>query len=316
MTAKQLREEIERLYSTVDPNKCQDDKKIIRREEFREGARERAKALDRSGKMREAWYAIPEEERQRIYVERSEAFANMSDEDRAKFSKMVSDGLANMSDDSKSEMRRKWLESVYQRSPEYSEEIGKKIALSFTKMSKEKKAEHARKSARHGEDNGMYGKGHLVAGVNNGFYNKSHTDETKQAIREWASNRVKNKTCEHCGAVVDSQTYGAHHGKYCKHNPNAIKRKAGAKPGPQEVVKCPHCRIEGGKGQLTRYHGDNCFMKGHYIQAYVNGKKTKVYKTHQSIVDDGILFDKVKLCCLGKKASVNGVVYKLIKKGK
>jgi hypothetical protein len=318
MTAKQLREEIERLYSTVDPNKCQDDKKIIRREEFREEARERAKALDHAGKMREAWYAIPEEERQRIYIERSEAFANMSDKDRAKFSKMVSDGLANMSDDAKSEMRRKWLESVINRSPEYQEEIVNKIKNTWKNKPEHLRKQHAEKSAHRGADNHMYGNGYKVTGELNGFYGKTHSDDVKKKLSEGAKNRIKDKICEHCGEVVDSQTYGTHHGKYCKHNPNAIKRKtkAKAKSGPQEVVKCPHCYIEGGKGQLTRYHGDNCFMKGHFIQAYVNGKKTKVYKTHQSIVDDGILFDKVKLCCLGKKASVNGVVYKLIKKGK
>jgi hypothetical protein len=196
------------------------------------------------------------------------------------------------------------------------ENVANKKRKTWENKSEKERENHAKKIARYGEDNGMYGNGHLISGERNGFYNKSHTDETKQTLRWCAENRVKDKTCEHCGAVVDSQTYGTHHGKYCKQNPTRVKRKCGAKPGPQEVVKCPHCHIEGGKAMLTRYHGDNCFMNGYHIQSYIDGKKHKLYKTYQSIVDDGILFDKVKLCCLGKKASVNGVVYKLIKKGK
>ena len=30
---------------------------------------------------------------------------------------------------------------------------------------------------------------------------------------------------------------------------------------PQEKVGCPYCDVIGGKGQMKRYHGDNCRHK-------------------------------------------------------
>jgi hypothetical protein len=315
MTAKQLREEIERLYSTVDPDKCQDDKKIIRRETVREQARQRAKASNSVSNMRAAWDALPEEEKQRIYDRQAEVYANMSDKERNKFSKMVRDGIADMSDDAKDEMRRRWLESVASRSPERSAEIGKKIALSFSNMSSKQRAAHAEKSARHGADNGMYGKGELVKGERNGFYGKTHKDEVKKYLSDKAKNRAKNITCEHCGKVVDAQTYGTHHGKYCKKNPDRVMRNTTlGKKMPQSVEVCPHCEMSGGAGMMRRFHGDKCFMNGYYIQSYVDGKKSKLYKTHKSIVDDGHLFDRVKKVCLGKKPTYNGIVFVSVKK--
>ncbi len=204
--------------------------------------------------------------------------------------------------------------SAYTNMPEDEKRRVANKKRTTLKSSEEKQKEHAKKSARHGTANGMYGKGELISGERNGFYGKTHKDTVKQTLSDKAKNRTKDKTCEHCGKVVDAQTYGTHHGKYCHMNPNQTKRKTATGPRPQEVETCEHCKMEGGKGMMGRYHHDNCFMKGSYVQSYIDGKKHKVYKTHKQIVDDGILFDRVKLCCLGKKKSVNGVVYKLVKR--
>jgi hypothetical protein len=191
---------------------------------------------------------------------------------------------------------------------------GQTRAYLMSQWDEEKRNEHAKKSARHGIDNGMYGKGELIKGERNGFYGKTHKDEVKKIISDKAMNRIKNITCEHCGEIVDAQTYGTHHGKYCSMNPNHIKRKTATGPRPQKLEICEHCKMEGGNGMMKRFHGEKCFMKGYNIQSYVNGKKKKLYKTHQSIIDDGHLFDRVKLVCLGKKPTYNGIVFVSVKK--
>jgi hypothetical protein len=185
----------------------------------------------------------------------------------------------------------------------------------MSQWDEDKRNDHATKSARHGSDNGMTGNGHYISGKKNGFYGKTHRVDTKKQLSVAATNRPKDHTCEHCGKVVDAQTYGTHHGKYCKKNPDRVMRNTTlGKKMPQSVEVCPHCGMSGGAGMMRRFHGDKCFMNGYYIQSYVDGKKNKLYKTHKSIVDDGHLFDRVKKVCLGKKPTYNGIVFVLVKK--
>lgn len=109
--------------------------------------------------------------------------------------------------------------------------------------------------AHKGEKNGMYGV--RLTGEQNGFYQKTHTDEVAQRIREVALSREKSHHCEHCDGHFTAQAYSQHHGDYCEHNPNRIikERKKMAK----EI--CPHCGIEAAPKAFARLHGDNCKHK-------------------------------------------------------
>lgn len=55
-------------------------------------------------------------------------------------------------------------------------------------------------------------------GDTNGFYGKTHSDETLQSLREKQKNlRAQNrKTCPHCSKNVDAPNYARYHGDKCK----------------------------------------------------------------------------------------------------
>jgi hypothetical protein len=130
-------------------------------------------------------------------------------------------------------------------------------------MAGKKHSEEAkRKSARIGEHNGMYGKGELVAGHKNGFYDKTHNSETIATLSEKAQNRTADHYCEHCNEYFTAQAYSQHHGDRCANNPNRIvtQRKKYKKKEHTEVV-CPHCGKVGSGPNMTRYHFDNCKEK-------------------------------------------------------
>lgn len=135
--------------------------------------------------------------------------------------------------------------------------------LRKAKLGQKHTEEAKRKSARPGKLNGMYGNGHLVAGENNGFYKKSHTKKTKKRLSEKASNRKEDKHCIHCNGYYTAQAYKQHHGDRCTKNPNRIivKRKKKVLSGPQTKLTCPHCGLQGGEGNMKRYHMDNCKKK-------------------------------------------------------
>jgi hypothetical protein len=69
----------------------------------------------------------------------------------------------------------------------------------------------------------MYGK----TGEMNHFFGKTHTEETKEKIRE------------------------------------SNKKRKGIK---QKVLKCPHCELEGGSSCMKRYHFDKCKKKINKIE--------------------------------------------------
>lgn len=123
--------------------------------------------------------------------------------------------------------------------------------------------EAKRKSARHGADNGMYGKGELVAGERNGFYGRTHTDTSRQLVSQAARNRKEDQLCEHCGGTFTAQAYKQHHGDRCDMNPNRVvaARKKYKKKEHTEVT-CPHCGKVGSGPNMSRYHFDNCKQKG------------------------------------------------------
>ena len=92
-----------------------------------------------------------------------------------------------------------------------------------------------------GENNPMFGNGHLVIGENNPMFGKTytHTEEAIQKMREaktgknhpmfgktpWNKGKTsgmrdtkhKRVICEHCGKDVAVNDYGRNHGDKCKH---------------------------------------------------------------------------------------------------
>lgn len=103
-----------------------------------------------------------------------------------------------------------------------------------------------------GENNPMYGKGYLIKGEKNGFYGKTHTEETKQKIA--AAGRMskgvpkQKSTCTKCGKVGGIGQIKRYHNENCgnQHSNN------------QKVITCPHCNKIGTEGNMKRWHFDNC----------------------------------------------------------
>ena len=77
-------------------------------------------------------------------------------------------------------------------------------------------------------------------GEKNSFYGKHHSDEAKSKISKANKGRLKGIP-----------------------RPDEIRRKISeSKTGMKfKIVTCPHCGKQGGGGNMTRYHFDNCKLK-------------------------------------------------------
>lgn len=151
------------------------------------------------------------------------------------------------------------------RNGRYGKEVKKstKEKLKIANTGKTHTDEAKRKSARPGEQNGMFGNGHLVSGDKNGFYKKTHSQKTKETLSKKAVERNTDHYCVHCNKYFTSQAYKQYHGDRCSKNPKPIivKRKQKKLSGPQIKLTCPHCGLQGGEGNMKRYHMDNCKAK-------------------------------------------------------
>lgn len=126
------------------------------------------------------------------------------------------------------------------------------------------------RSGKYGEENGMYG--------------RTHNEEARKNIS--AANKVKI-ICPHCskaGGVAIMQRWHFHN---CKLSPTYVKPQKMKRRSPTEETRnkisiahktnyengytcfhkgkkqkrgvvCPHCNKEGGAGQMSRWHFDNC----------------------------------------------------------
>ncbi len=84
-----------------------------------------------------------------------------------------------------------------------------------------KKGEHHLSNIPHSEERKLNQSKNRM-GSGNPFYGKTHTKETRKKMSK--SGKGKSK-------------------------------------GPQEIIKCPYCRKEGGTGNMKRYHFSNCKFK-------------------------------------------------------
>ena len=106
-----------------------------------------------------------------------------------------------------------------------------------------------------GEENGMYGV--RLTGELNHMFGETHSDVTKQHLKEMALNRETNHHCEHCNGDFTAQAYKQHHGEHCAHNPNRIVKER----NKMKKEICPHCGTEAAPKAFARLHGDNCKKK-------------------------------------------------------
>lgn len=72
-----------------------------------------------------------------------------------------------------------------------------------------------------------------VTGVNNPFYGKHHSNESVAKIKQARAQQVITKESNQ-------------------------KRSATMFGHKKETATCPHCKLTGGKGNMVRYHFDNC----------------------------------------------------------
>lgn len=72
-----------------------------------------------------------------------------------------------------------------------------------------------------------------MTGPGNHFYKKTHSDASKEKIKQARSLQI---------ITPESN----------------IKRSATMTGRKKEITTCPHCGLIGGKGNLVRYHFDNC----------------------------------------------------------
>lgn len=125
-----------------------------------------------------------------------------------------------------------------------------------------------KKRASHGESNGMW--------------NKTHTEEAKQRIRDANLQKVQCPYCDKVGGVAIMQRW---HFENCKLSANYIpprkmKRLSATEETRQKIsnsllgktslkkgkkqkrdCSCEYCGIVCGKGQHSRWHGSNCKKK-------------------------------------------------------
>lgn len=133
----------------------------------------------------------------------------------------------------------------------------------------------------------------MFSGKNNPFYNKTHSEETKEKLREARSRQVKNqggtmtavarkKLSEAAKGRVLSTEHKEKIGKgnkgkrrsdeykrqislrmtgrvKLKETLDKLREKASRDPKPQVI--CPHCGKIGGEPSMKRWHMDNCRNK-------------------------------------------------------
>jgi hypothetical protein len=116
--------------------------------------------------------------------------------------------------------------------------------------------------ASKGEKNSMYGKKHsdehkaylsdINRGEKNGFFGKTHTPDARKKMSDAKKLLVGDKH-PHFGKDLIKQETKERFSKMYKGKPRSV---------PHEIVECPHCKKQGIKPNMIRWHFDNCKNKG------------------------------------------------------
>lgn len=99
----------------------------------------------------------------------------------------------------------------------------------------------------------------IFRGNRNPFYGKSHSEETKQKLREARARQVEKQNSTMTEAARIKLSVAAkgrvlsdsHKQKIADSHKGKLKKK-------HNKVLCPHCGKLGGEGALKRWHFDNC----------------------------------------------------------
>jgi hypothetical protein len=118
------------------------------------------------------------------------------------------------------------------------------------------------------------------SGENNSFYGRTHTKETKKKL----SDLKKGKTAHNKGTKHTDEALKKMRKPRSEKGKQAIKeaiRLARAKP--ENFSDCSHCGLLHISNQnYKKYHGDQCWLKGKLIVAYID---EKVLFTYTNIID-------------------------------
>lgn len=116
----------------------------------------------------------------------------------------------------------------------------------------------SQKCGRSGPDNGMYGKTH-----SNETKEKWRNDERRKHRGE--DNGMHGKPCYYKMSAEEIENWKSNISKAGKGRKFSDDHKAklsiANKGKKRPLITCPHCGKEGGKGNMTRYHFDNCKQK-------------------------------------------------------
>jgi group I intron endonuclease len=100
-----------------------------------------------------------------------------------------------------------------------------------------------------------------VTGAGNSFYGRTHSDEIKAVLAEYATKQWKGvpKSEEHKQKIAAANTGTPHTPERCKNISEAKRGKPAPNKGkPAPKLTCPHCNMTGGNSNMTRWHFDNC----------------------------------------------------------
>lgn len=89
------------------------------------------------------------------------------------------------------------------------------------------------------------------SGINNPFYNKTHTAEIRKKISESKKGKIAhNRGTKHTDETLQKMR-----------KPRSEEGKANMRKPKIKRLTCPHCGKEGASGNMSRYHMDNCKHK-------------------------------------------------------
>lgn len=159
----------------------------------------------------------------------------------------------------------KYHEGRKRQSSKKYEYARKAFSLHISTVHKGKKLSENHKEklsiSKRAEKNCMFGRNHseehksylseINSGEKNHFYGKTHTKEARKKISESKKLLVGDKHPHYGKSLMKEETKKKFSQMY-KDKPRSI---------PHEIVECPHCKRQGIKPNMKRWHFENCKEK-------------------------------------------------------